>query len=126
MADSTEVKDALAALADGNAARDAGAGEPVTGRAADRSRTREQSETGTVPDQPAEYRTVIERASSATDDIEAAATFVDEVGIAALEAAVVDAERELSGLAEEGRDALAAFERFRTAADGSGGERPHG
>jgi len=66
-----------------------------------------------------EYRRVIERAVAATDDIEAAAAFVESVGLDGLERAVERAEREVSGLAADGREALATFERYRTAAEGS-------
>ena len=123
MTDSKQVKAALAALADGDAPRKVETDESTAGRASASSLSREDSESGAVSGQPAEYRAVIKRASKATDDVEAAAAFVEEVGVARLETAVADAERELSGLAEEGQDALAAFERFRAAADGSTGER---
>ncbi|MFC6756089.1 MULTISPECIES: hypothetical protein [Haloarcula] len=64
-----------------------------------------------------DYRAVIERAVDATGDIEAAAAFVESVGLGGLERAVERAEYEVSGLAADGREALATFERFRAAAD---------
>ena len=106
--DSKQVKSALAALADGEArasspaerdARTAGERPEATGPATD-------------------YRTVIERAVAATDDLDAAASFVESVGLDGLERAVERAEREVSGLAADGREALATFERFRVAAQG--------
>jgi hypothetical protein len=69
-------------------------------------------------DGDAEYRLVIERAVAATEDIDAAAAFVESVGLDRLEAAVETAEREVSGLVAEGREALVTFERFRVAAEG--------
>lgn len=65
-----------------------------------------------------DYRAVIERAADATEDIEAAAGFVESVGLDRLEWAVERAEHEVSGLAADGREALATFERFRAAAAG--------
>jgi hypothetical protein len=99
--DSEQVKAALAALAEGEAAEDG-------------KTTASDGEGGPRAD----YRRVIERAVTAIDDIEAAAEFVDAVGLDRLEAAVATAEREVSGLAEDGREALATFERFRVAAAG--------
>jgi hypothetical protein len=69
-------------------------------------------------DASADYRTVIERAQVATEDIEAAAEFVESVGIDRLEEAVAQAEQEVSELAADGRAALATFERFRVAMAG--------
>ncbi|WP_254273716.1 hypothetical protein [Haloarcula marina] len=110
MSDSDEVKAALRALADGE--------ESTPGDAA-------WGETDPVPaprSEPAgeagDYRAVIDRAIRATEDVEAAAAFVDSVGLDSLERAVERAEREVSGRAREGRDALAAFQRFRAAAGG--------
>ncbi|MDS0277387.1 hypothetical protein NDI85_06250 [Halomicroarcula sp. S1AR25-4] len=113
MTESDQVKAALAALADGEA-RDA---SRMTDGSAD-----PELPTETSPERwgRADYRTVIERASRATDDVDAAASFVETVGVDTLERAVERAEHEVSGLAEEGRTALAAFERFRAAADGDG------
>jgi hypothetical protein len=103
MTDSDRAKAALAALADGDT----------------------DEEPSPVTDQPppaagdnADYRRVIERASRATEDVDAAAEFVEAVGLERLEAAVERADREVSALADEGRDALATFERFRVAAQG--------
>ena len=69
-------------------------------------------------DPSADYHAVIERAVAATEDIEAAAAFVESVGLTGLEAAVRRADREVSGLAADGREALATFERYRVAAAG--------
>ena len=106
MTDSEQVKAALAALASGETAES----------------TDDTARPETLPDsrsgEEAAYRRVIERAVAATDDIEAAATFVESVGLDRLEAAVERAEHEVSGLATDGREALAAFERFRVAAAG--------
>jgi len=126
MTDSEQVKAALAALADGDAARDAETGEPATGGPANEPAARKRPAGRTVSDRPAEHRAVIEQASSATDDVEAAAAFVEEIGVDRLETAVAEAEREVSGLAEDGRAALAAFEQFRAAADGSADEHRRG
>jgi hypothetical protein len=97
-----QVKAALAALADGTANAD----ETATSTATD------HCESG-----PGDYRATIRRAVEAQDDLEAAASFVESVGVRELERAVERAEREVSGLAAEGRDALAAFRAFRAAAD---------
>lgn len=91
-----QVKAALAALADGTD-----------------STAPERSE-----DEFEDYRATIRRAVEAQNDLEAAAAFVEAEGLCELERAVERAEREVSGLAADGRDALAAFRAFRTAADG--------
>jgi len=104
MADSKQVKAALAALADGET-REAAMGQTGPTGDADGSGN-------------GEYRAIIHRATSATEDIEAAAEFIEAVGLDRLEAAVEAAEHEVSGLAAEGRGALATFERFRVAAEG--------
>lgn len=96
---SDRAKAALATLADGDTAQDT------------------TSATGTVPTS-ADYRRVIDRAARATEDIDLAAEFVETVGLDRLEAAVETADREVSALAAEGREALATFERFRVAAQG--------
>ena len=101
MTDSKQAKAALAALAAGDAAD-----ETVT------PTTEQRAET----DNGADYRRVIEQAVAATDDIEAAAAFVESVGVERLETAVETAEREVSELSSAGRDALGTFERFRAAA----------
>lgn len=100
MTDNERVKAALAALADGASTPET---EPE-GTADSLSRTA-----------TAGYRTVIREAVAATDDLDAAAEFVETVGIDELERAVERAETEVSGLAADGRDALAAFEAFREA-----------
>ena len=147
MTDSNQVKEALAALADGKAGQDDRTDGPSAAKTADSSAVRERSRHRTGADQqtdsgrgtgadqqtdsgrrtgadrPTEYRAIIERASNATDDIDAAAAFVEEIGVTRLETAVAEAEREVSGLADDGRVALAAFERFRAAADGTDGGR---
>ena len=117
MADSDQVKAALAALADeesdnsddkGNAI---GVADREDGCSAGRIGTRD---TGG----DADYRTVIERATEATDDLDEAVAFVETFGVGRLEAAVAQAEHEVSGLADEGRAALRAFRRYRDAAAG--------
>ncbi|NLV13750.1 hypothetical protein [Haloarcula argentinensis] len=117
MADSDQVKTALAALADGEGDNSDGGGGAT--RAADReggssAGRMEAHETGG----DAGYRTVIERAIRATDDLDEAVAFVETVGVGGLEAAVAQAEHEVSGLADEGQAALRAFRRYRDAAAG--------
>ena len=101
MADHEAVTDALEALAAGhrdhvNAGSNDDSGGPVTD----------------------EYTTVIARAVDATDDLDAAVTFLEDTGLERLEAAVERAEAEVSGKATAGRDALAAFRRYRAVARG--------
>ena len=60
--------------------------------------------------------TVVRRAAAAVDDLDAAAAFVEEVGLDRL-AVAVEAVREPT-LRAEGTRALAEFERFRAAAAG--------
>jgi uncharacterized membrane protein YebE (DUF533 family) len=103
MTDSERAKAALAALADGDAAE-----EPTA------TDDQQRDASGNDPD----YRRLIERATRATADIDAAAEFLETVGLERLEAAVETADREVSALAAEGRDALVTFERFRVAARG--------
>ncbi|EMA15733.1 hypothetical protein BDK61_2980 [Haloarcula quadrata] len=116
MADSDQVKAALSALADGNGDSDDG---DKSIRAADRE---DDSSTGRIGAHEtggnADYRTVIERATRATDDLDEAVAFVETLGVGQLEAAVAQAEHEVSGLADEGRAALRAFRRYRDAAAG--------
>lgn len=59
-------------------------------------------------------RTVIERAAAAVDDLDAAAAFVEQVGLEELERAIEAAED--SELRARGERALSAFRRFRTVA----------
>jgi len=125
MADSEQAKAALAALAEAEHRAGGGASDR-TGHERDGSHepagtetaVRQASSTATRTDEGTAYRTVIERAVAATDDLDAAAEFVDSVGLDRLESAVETAEHEVSGLAEDGRAALATFERFRIAAEG--------
>ena len=125
--ESEQVKAALAALAEGEAEHSDGT--PAQREVSDVTRAQGEvfewggDETGASARpacgaDPADYRTVIERAVAATEDIEAAAAFVESVGLDGLESAVEQAEREVSGLAAEGREALATFERYRVAAQG--------
>ncbi|MBV0901478.1 hypothetical protein [Haloarcula salina] len=113
MVDSEDVRAALAALASGEAESADGFGEielartPNQGDAPERPRP----ESG-----PNDYRAIIERASAAVEDLDAAAAFAEEVGVDALDAAVRQAEREVSALAGDGRAARAAFRRYRHAA----------
>lgn len=64
----------------------------------------------------AESRVVVERADAATEDVEAAAEFVETVGLTELELAVQRADSQQ--VRERGERALAAFRRFRAAATG--------
>ncbi|MDQ2073100.1 hypothetical protein ACODNH_06475 [Haloarcula sp. NS06] len=117
MADSDQVKAALAALADeeGDNSDD---GDGAT-RVADREGGSSAGRMGThETGGDADYRTVIERATRATDDLDDAVAFVETFGVGRLGAAVAQAEHEVSGLADEGRAALRAFRRYRDAAAG--------
>jgi len=125
--ESEQVEAALAALAAGDGEH--GEGPPAQTEKRESTRTRGEvfewggdetaSQAGpTAADAVTDYRAVIQRAADATADIEAAATFVESVGLDGLESAVEQAEREVSGLAEDGREALATFERYRVAARG--------
>lgn len=144
MTESEQAKAALAALAEGESERCEGLSDEQTEgargetdplgreRGAHRPTSETAQERGDVfewgPDETAsqadseradvsaDYRAVIERAQAATEDIEVAAAFVESGGLERLEQAVTQAEREVSGLAEDGRAALATFERFRAAA----------
>ncbi|EMA33737.1 hypothetical protein [Haloarcula japonica] len=117
MPDSDQVKAALTALVDGEvdsedgdrAARVAGRDDSTAGR-------RVIEERGDDAD---DYRTVIERATQAIDDLDEAVAFVETFGVGRLEAAVAQADHEVSGLADEGRAALRAFRRYRDAAGGT-------
>lgn len=62
------------------------------------------------------YGGVIEEATAALEDIEAAAEFVDEGGIERLEDAVERAESDLSERAREGRETLRTYRTFRAVA----------
>ncbi|MDS0257930.1 hypothetical protein NDI56_00745 [Haloarcula sp. S1CR25-12] len=128
MTDHEQAKAALAALAEGEPERREGS---ATGQRHRRVQGRPKDSVPDRTDAPesmprnadragehATYRTVIQRAVAATDDLDAAAEFVESVGLERLEAAVETAEHEVSGLADDGREALAAFERFRVAAEG--------
>ncbi|WP_424000024.1 hypothetical protein ACOZ4I_12545 [Haloarcula salina] len=118
MVDGDAVKAALAALASGeadSADEFGGNGLARTQRHEDGS---ERLPSGVCGD---DYRAVIERASAVTADLDAAAAFAEEVGVDTLDAAVRQAEREVSALAADGRAALRAFRRYRHAArDGDG------
>lgn len=119
MADSDQVKAALTALADGEVDSDDGGGAT---QLADRDKT-DVGRTATDEVDDADYRTVIEQATVATDDLDAAVAFVETFGVGRLEAAVEQAEHEVSGLADEGRAALRAFRRYREAATGTDVEK---
>ena len=112
MTDSDEAKAALAALAAGDGTSDR------TSEVSDGSHGPSATETAGQRAGATADRAVIERAVAATTDIDAAAEFVDSVGLDRLESAVETAEQEVSGLTEDGRAALATFERFRIAAEG--------
>jgi hypothetical protein len=118
MADSDQVKAALSALADGEGGNSDDSG---VARVADREGDSSAGRMGAhETDADADYRTVIERATRATDDLDDTIAFVETVGVGRLEAAVSQAEHEVSGLADEGRTALRAFRRYRDAAAGPG------
>ncbi|MEF8829225.1 MAG: hypothetical protein V5A15_05085 [Haloarcula sp.] len=119
MAESDQVKAALAALADGEVASDDDGGATRVVARDDSSANR--TATGDTGGD-ADYRTVIEQATEATSELDAAVAFLEEVGVGRLEAAVEQAEREVSGLAEEGRAALREFRRYRDAAAEAGSE----
>lgn len=113
MVDGDAVKAALAALASGEADRTGDSGETDPPRAPSHEDVPERLPSGACAD---DYRAVIERASAATDDLDAAAAFTEEIGVDALDAAVQQAEREVSALADDGRAARSAFRRYRDAA----------
>ena len=93
MSGTEQAKTALAALADDDTATDGD--------------SEQQSEVA---------QRVIDRAVASRDYIEAAAIFLEEVGLSRLDRAVEHAERELRHRAAAGREARAAFERYREAA----------
>jgi len=118
MVDSEEVRAALAALASGEADSTDEFGRADLAKSADDDGL---DRVGTDPVDDG-YRAVIERASAATADLDDAAAFAEDIGVAALEAAVREAEREVSTLADDGRAALRAFRRYRHAARRGDGE----
>lgn len=68
--------------------------------------------------EPTDYRTVIDRASAAVRELSTAVAFVESVGTPRLETAIDAADSAGDyAAARRGRDALAAFERVRTAAE---------
>ncbi|WP_241964394.1 hypothetical protein [Halorubrum sp. 48-1-W] len=72
------------------------------------------------------YVAVIDEADAARSDLRRAAGFVESVGLDRLVAAVAEADRAGDDdLADRGREALAAYRRYRAAASGADG-RPHG
>lgn len=85
--------------------------------------TGEQSPTS---DQHGTYRETIERATAAVDDVEAAAQFVEDVGVDELKQAVEHADRSVSACADDGRHALAVFRDFKEAAEGEHFHPGHG
>ena len=113
MADSDQVKAALSALADGSDDSDDG---DKSIRVADRKGNSAGRMGAHETDDDADYRTVIKRATRATDDLDDAVAFVETFGVGRLEAAVAQAEHEVSGLADEGQAVLRAFRRYRDAA----------
>ncbi|WP_135302169.1 hypothetical protein [Haloarcula amylovorans] len=113
MTDDEQVKAALSALADGESAT---APESSVGDRCSFGRATSEREASAASGSE-DYHAVVERAATATTDVEAAAQFVEDVGLDALESAVEQAEREVSELATEGRAALTAFERFQSVAD---------
>ena len=116
MTDSDQVKAALTALAAGEADSDDSGGAAQLADQDDSTVDRTATdETGS----DADYRTVIERATQATADLDEAAAFVEAFGVGRLETAAAQAEHEVSGLADEGRAALREFRRYRNAAAGT-------
>jgi hypothetical protein len=71
-----------------------------------------------TPGEADEYARTIDRATSALEDVEAAATFVAEGGLEGLEAAIERAERDLSEAATRGRSTLEAYREYRAVARG--------
>lgn len=72
------------------------------------------------------YAAVIDEADAARSDLRRAAGFVESVGLDRLAAAVAEADRAGDDdFADRGREALAAYRRYRTAASGADG-RPDG
>ncbi|MGB9931276.1 hypothetical protein [Haloarcula amylolytica] len=118
MPNSDQVKAALTALADGEDDSDEGGSTQLADR--------DDTVAGRMPtdgmDDDAGYWTVIERAVRATNDLGEAVAFVEAFGVGRLEAAVDQAEHEVSGLADEGRAALRAFQQYRDAAAGTDAE----
>lgn len=79
---------------------------------------RENDESPPSTDPRPTFRETIERATAAIDDVEAAAQFVEDVGLDELEQEIELAERSVSTCADDGRRALTAFREFREAAEG--------
>lgn len=78
---------------------------------------------------PTDYRECIDRAIAATEDVDAATTFLADTDLGDLEAALDRAEQDLSSRADEGRTALERLREFRRVAIDSeersdGGEPP--
>lgn len=68
------------------------------------------------------HRQTIERAATAIDDIDAAASFVETVGTPRLRQALESSDEEVDrAFLRDGQRALAAFERFRRAASRNDG-----
>jgi len=71
------------------------------------------------PDSPsldAEDRRIVDRATTALDDLDAASAFLEQHCIGDLERAVETAEQSVSGCAQQGRETLAEYRRLRDAA----------
>jgi hypothetical protein len=80
--------------------------------------TSERSEDGPTGALDTDHQQTIEEATARLEDVEAAAAFVDDGGLAALEDAVAVAERSVSTVAGEGRETLAEYRRLAAAVSG--------
>ncbi|PSP93222.1 hypothetical protein BRC91_10420 [Halobacteriales archaeon QS_4_62_28] len=76
--------------------------------------TNGETRDSSIPDSG--YRETIERATTALDDLDAAAAFVEDGGIDELKAAVEAAEQSVSASASDGLETLEAYRTFRAAA----------
>lgn len=119
MTDREQVKNALTALAEDATTESDSTTSVPEHDGPGRQRTGLNQATSAEPpavDETCTYRNIITQAQAAVDDLDAAVEFIECVGVDELAAAVERAEHEVSGLAADGRDALAAFREFRRAA----------
>lgn len=77
-----------------------------------------EESTGHIALESTDYREPIDRAIAATEDLDAATTFLADADFTDLEAAIERAERDMSSRADEGRETLAQLREFRQAALG--------
>ena len=87
---------------------------------------RRDDERRTPSPERSSYRTTIARATDALGDVEAAAQFVEDVGLDELERAVECAERSVSTCAADGRRALRAYRTYEAVAAGDQFHPAHG